>query len=886
MSFRMKLNGMFLGLLLAFMVISSLIIYFVSQHLIIDNVKLSNESELSINLETMEDSIYKSKEKFQLFMDDFQFTLDSDIQDDNTLLRKAFDFNSELRTFLYSNKEFKGIFLYQNQVLMGTSLANEVISYTDTMEERAAGQSIQEYLWTQLKEDWKYGQSDFFEENLFIAPLQDGAYMIAVLDYQKLIDQSDLGLIKLNAKNQVIYGDQQKIKELFNNHIIESVGPDSGAMVTSRFENQIVSIKNKQGDRYILLRDMSQIDRSIDRIVRNLVGYGLIIFIVFAAISHVATGWILKPVYDFIHKLKQVKGFEQRESIHRYIATYQEHSSAYKKLFLFFSMMIIPTLCMILISYHQFDRMIEENSRQDHIRIFKQTATNIENNLQSYHSYMRYLTLNGEFQELMMKENGDSLPRNREFADILIRKGIIDKSLSYISIYDADNRLVFSNAKNKPAMEPRQPLLVMKKEIKYLGNTVDKSNLFKYMGYIEFGINGVLDNQLHTNRMSAVILMNRDSGSGRFQTISSPIDHPYMEYMEAHIPDMTGEPIDHQYITVKGQKTLFSTIPIVMEQEKWNLGLFAPASWEEQQYIFILLYSFEVFCMLCIIIIASTLLGKRMTAPVRRAIHLMEAYPHDQSIRLRGTEHDFEFVVLAHNFNHMLSRLETLSMELMTKKNENLEMEKRINKLLFKALQSQIKPHFLQNIFTSILLLLKTGKPEEASMMLVATAKFLKTGLSGSRDLITLEEELEHVHNYVQLQSIRFERQLAFHVDVDAACYKVLLPKFIFQPLVENAIHHAMEKNRLLTVKISGAVDNKDLIIIIEDDGKGMDTEQLASTLITMNNKTQSIHCGLSNVHERLSLEFGEGYGLELKSVKGTGTQIRMKISLQKELEP
>ncbi|BFT74309.1 histidine kinase [Paenibacillus sp. P36] len=877
MSFRKKLNALFLGFMLAFMAISSFISYLVSKHLNISNMMLSNESELSINLETMDNAIYKSKEKFQLFMDDFHFYYDNAITDDNMLIKKAFDFNSELRTFLYSNREFKGLFLYQNQVLIGTSLADEVISYTDNMDEKAASQSINEYIWTQLKEDGKYGQSDFYEENLLIAPIQDGAYIIAILDYQKLLEQSDLKLIKINAKNQVVYGEQAKLEAVPDKPFMEL--PDSGAIHTSRYENHIVSIMNKQGDRYILWREISQVDRSINQIIWRLVGYGLMIFILFAVISHINSGLILRPVYDFISKLKQVKGFEERDSIHRYITTYKEHSSAYTKLFLFFSMIMIPTLCTILISYHYFVQIIEANTRQDHIQLFKQTAKNIENNLQSYHSYMRYLILNGEIQELMVKVNGESLPRTKEFADILIRKGIIDKSLSYISIYDANHRLVFSNSKNTPSVAPEQPLFVMKKEIKYLGSKVDKSNLFKYMGYIEFGINSVLDNQQHASGTSAVVLMNRKTGSENLQMISSPMDHPYTEYIRNHAKEMIGDPIDYKYITVKGVQTLFSTIPIV-DKEEWNLGLFVPVSWEEQHYIFILLYSFEIGCVLAIIIIISMLAGKRMTAPIRRAIHLMETYPQDQSIRLRETEHDFEFAVLAVTFNKMLSRLEGLSTELVRKENENLAMEKRINKLLFKALQSQINPHFLQNIFTSIMLLLRTGKSEEASSMLVATAKFLKSGLSGSRDLVTLEEELEHVHHYVQIQNIRFDRQLLFYAEVDKVYYKVLIPKFIFQPIVENAIHHAMEKNQLLSIKISSEMESGNLMIMIEDDGKGMDPDQLANTIQMMRNNKQSVHCGLSNVHERLNLEFGEAYGLEIKSVYGAGTQVRMKIIL------
>jgi sensor histidine kinase YesM len=878
MSFNMKLNVLFLGLMVIFMAISSLISYQVSQSLIIDNMKLSNESELSINLETMENSTYKSKEKFQLFIDDYNLSFDGTAEDNNTLLSNASDFNSELRTFLYTNKEFKGIFLYQNNILIGTSLTNEIISSVGSLDERSASQTLYQYLLAQLKEHWRDGQGDWLEENLLIELIKEGTYIIAVLDYQKLLEQSDLSLVKINKANQVIYGEEPKVQEFLKSNHTESL--DSGIIVTSRFDNQIVSVKNKNGDKYILLRDISQVARSFSEIVWKLVVYGSVIFIIFAVISRFKTKGILNPVYDFFQKLKQIKGFEEHQSIDSYISTYKGHSSVNKKLFMYFSMLIIPTICMTLISFYYFNRIIEENSRQNHIHIFKQTAKGIENKLQAYHSYMRYLSLNGEFQELMLKINGDASQWNQQFSDILVRKGIINKNLSYISIYNAYNQLVFSNTKNKLAVTSSQPMMVMKKEIKYLGNSVDKSSIFKYMGYIEFGINESFSNQQSMNSKSAVILMNQNA-DGQVQMISSPMDQPYAEYMNKHLPSMKNDSAEYKYLTVNGEKTLFSFIPI--DQGEWGAGLFAKTSWEEQRYIFILLYAIEIFCMLWIIIIVSTLLGKRMTAPIRRAIHLMEAYPGDQSIRFHGAEHDFEFVILAKNFNHMLSRLEAMSMELKTKENENFEMEQRINKLLFKALQSQINPHFLQNIFTSIMLLLKTEKTQKATEMLVATAKFLKTGLSGSRELITLEEELEHVNNYIKIQSIRFEKELAFKIEVDEMYVKTQIPKFILQPIVENAIHHAMVKNQLLTIRVSSQRENDDLIIIVEDDGKGMDQTQLRIAINNMNDKSQSIHCGLSNVHERISLEFGEAYGLEIESASGEGTRIKLKIILQSE---
>ncbi|MFD2117207.1 sensor histidine kinase [Paenibacillus yanchengensis] len=875
MLFRTKLNVLFVSLMIVFMVLSSSISYFVSKNIIVDNIKQLNENELLINIKSMESMINKSKDKFHLFLDDINFNTNFD----NNILISSNDFNSELRTFLYTNNEFKGVFLHHDNLLIGTSLVNEVISYTETVDNRSSTQTVEQFLLAQLKEDWKYRKEELFEESLFIVPIKENVFFIAVLDYQKLLDQGSLKLLKLNSNNDVIYGEQQNALAFVNNDKLQST--DSQLVETVKIENQIVSMKNGNSEKYVLMKDITHIDQSFQLIVKKVAGYGTLLFFMFFIFSQIKTRKILSPINDFIKILKQVKGYETHEPVNKYIANYQEHSSAYKKLFMYFFAIIVPTLVIISISYHYYSQVIEENSRGENIQLFKQSAKSIESNLQSYHSYMRYLILNKELQELMVQANDGSLKSNRAFSDLLIRKGIINKDLTYISIYDANNRLVFSNLKNKVSVASSQSMLIIKKEIKYLSSRADKANIFDYLGYIEFGVEGIYEHQQLANRTSSIIFMNERDEHGNYQMISSPINQHYTDYLRRNGLNTLSDSLEFEYISINGEKTLFSTINI--DKYDWKIAFFLPVSWEKQRYIFILQYALVVFSMLVIITIASILLGKSMTAPVRRAIHLMEQYPRDQSIRLFEDGHEFEFVILASKFNKLLSRLETLAIELKTKEQENVQMEKRVNKLLFKALQSQVNPHFLQNIFTSIMLLLKTGKLEEASDMLLATSKFLKTGLSGSRELVTVKEELEHVYNYVQIQNIRFENQLDFIIKVSELYHLVQIPKFILQPIVENAIHHALVKNQLLTISITCETTNEDLIIIIQDNGTGMTEIELDQTIQTMNNKSKSSHFGLSNVNERLSLEFGSNYGLEVSSIYGEGTQVKVKINMQLE---
>ena len=206
-------------------------------------------------------------------------------------------------------------------------------------------------------------------------------------------------------------------------------------------------------------------------------------------------------------------------------------------------------------------------------------------------------------------------------------------------------------------------------------------------------------------------------------------------------------------------------------------------------------------------------------------------------------------------------------------------MDKRINKLLLKALKSQINPHFLHNIFTSIVLLLKTGRIDKATDMLVSTADFLKTGLYGTEDLVQLEEEIKHAVSFVNIQNIRYNGQMQCTMEIDSVFKTCQVPKFILQPLIENAIHHGMKSSHTLHIQVKCMyTEENQLIIRIEDNGCGMTNEKLTSVISDMLNQTQTDHYGLSNVNERIQLEFGQSYGLTIYSHPDEGAVVEVHL--------
>ncbi|WP_168123335.1 histidine kinase [Paenibacillus sp. HB172176] len=890
-TFRAKLNGLFLLLMAVFMSLAALISFTVSKNVILRQMMTTNESELAVNVETLEKLTTKSEEKYRFFVDDFMQNFRG-IDDVNlAALKDTFEFYPDLSTFLYSNKEFQAIFLYQKYLLLGTSLQHELIAYTGELAPDASQEEATDFLLQNLQNSWRFDGDGLNHQRLIVQKTDKGVYMAAVLNEQALLEMNGLKLSKLDGNGRVLFGGDWPLASVR----LPQAGWN-GQTVTSVQDGDIVStLETVKGEWYAFVKSGDEADGRLHRIVVRLAWIGGVIYIGFTLLSLVLTRRMLRPIYDFIDRLRLVKGFEDREPLRSYMTTYEGHGTVYRKIFLYYGIIILPVMAMILLSFREFEGMTEADSRIDAMNLFQTTAQGIESDINAYDAYIQYLSLNREFQALAFAANRskDVDGLDAKFAELLMRKGVVDKRLNYIAVYDAGHRLLYSSANRAlPAEEEEQawrnskvevidvaerPLLRMKRSMRYLSSAADRSHAFEYLGDIEFGIEDVFTG---SEGSSATAVMLKEAG-GEPRLVERPVGVPDIGSLLQGFGAMGGETPGSAYIEGGGARQLLTMIP--MQEGSWTLGFVMPVSWGAELYKIVLLYMLEMIGMLGVLVLASNLLGRRMTAPIRRAIRVMERYTDDQSIRLEGKERDFEFTVLAGKFNLMLERLEDVSDELRTKEEENAEMDKRIIKLLLKALQAQVNPHFLQNIFTSILLQLRQGKTQEAAEMLVATAKFLKTGLYGTKDLVPLGEEAEHVRHYIGIQNIRFDRQLICLLKIDDSDLNRKVPKFILQPLVENAIHHAMRKDRPLTIRIGGRRDGTDYVLMVADDGLGMSGDALEEAVESMNSQYQTAHYGLSNVHERIVLEYGPGYGLTLESRAGEGTTITARLGSEGE---
>ena len=213
-----------------------------------------------------------------------------------------------------------------------------------------------------------------------------------------------------------------------------------------------------------------------------------------------------------------------------------------------------------------------------------------------------------------------------------------------------------------------------------------------------------------------------------------------------------------------------------------------------------------------------------------------------------------------------LSHLISTQMEI--SKVENLMSLVKYSEL--KALQSQINPHFLFNVLNTMASLIRTN-PEKAREVTIDLSRYLRYNLDNNVKSVELIKELNQIDNYIKIEKVRFGDKLNIIYDVDESLYNFQIPSLIIQPLVENSIKHGILKKRENgCVKVIVKKIDKDIEVVIEDDGVGIE-----QTVIDNLDKQIQENIGLKNVHQRLKLLYGEG--LNIKKLE-QGTRIKFKI--------
>jgi two-component system, LytTR family, sensor kinase len=190
-----------------------------------------------------------------------------------------------------------------------------------------------------------------------------------------------------------------------------------------------------------------------------------------------------------------------------------------------------------------------------------------------------------------------------------------------------------------------------------------------------------------------------------------------------------------------------------------------------------------------------------------------------------------------------------------------------------RALRAQISPHFIYNALSAISALVRTD-PERARELIEEFAEFVRYSVRAHGEYTTLAEELRSIDRYLLIERARFGDRLQVRLQVAPEVLPVVVPYLCLQPLVENAVQHGLAgKAGTGTVSIIASDAGSECLISVEDDGVGMDPDQLRRT-----DDSRSAHVGLTNVDDRLRSVFGPGCGLVVETAPGAGTKVSMRV--------
>ena len=230
----------------------------------------------------------------------------------------------------------------------------------------------------------------------------------------------------------------------------------------------------------------------------------------------------------------------------------------------------------------------------------------------------------------------------------------------------------------------------------------------------------------------------------------------------------------------------------------------------------------------------------------------------------------------------------TINLNIMAEKikeliDENIQEQKNLQKSEMKALQAQITPHFLYNTLDTIMWLAEGRQYDQVISVTRHFSSFFRTSLNKGREWTTVENEFEHIGNYLTIQKIRYRDILDFSISYDKTMKDKNMLKLLLQPLVENALYHGIKNKRgqgRLSVK--GWQEDGFLCFTVEDDGIGITEERLSDIKrqIGDNPDVSAVNdvYGLYNVNKRLALYYNNKANLEISSVYRKGTCVSFRL--------
>lgn len=600
----------------------------------------------------------------------------------------------------------------------------------------------------------------------------------------------------------------------------------------------------------------------------------------------------------------------------------------------FIAFIIVPMFVLGSVSYLTFQHINQEKYAEQTELTLKAIGRNINNMIKEANYFSDFwVTTKDSVESVEQSLNPDApiadpdgLPvtGNPEYDSLLEKERLQDKMLlTYpairsVTLYRNDGQTIdvsFNNVKPIPYARLKAdpiyaevirrngaPVWIGPNEDKRLTGEVDLFTQIRVLLDIDtLKSKGILVIRFQMNELSSIFtffssqgkldrryLLVNNGGTIVFDSLETLNGESLADYADVRSGiDLGSREYQSKTMYFQGQKSIVSVSDLQELQRlgvgEWKLISVTPWDYISRDMAVVLRWTVMIILASLACAIAFNLLFVRRTiAFIVRVVKAMRRVERgDLATQVPVVGND-ETTSLSKGFNSLVRRVSELL--------EDVKREqRRKRKAEMMLLQAQIKPHFLFNALESINILAIQNDGRKVSKMVQMLAKILRISIQ-QKEEIRIEQELEHLQSYLEIQKYRFNELFEYEIDVPKELFSERILKLTLQPLVENSIQHGFEGiDYMGRIRVTAKEEGVNIAFYVEDNGIGISEEQLArfadqgvTSLEDMYGESPETGerrgLGVGNVADRLRIHYGLSCGLMICSSPGHGTVIRCVI--------
>ena len=539
---------------------------------------------------------------------------------------------------------------------------------------------------------------------------------------------------------------------------------------------------------------------------------------------------------------------------------------------------LVPMTVLALYSHSRQSTMVRSSELEDMQSIMEQTKESIDSQTAVYASLLNYLTYSPDIEEIIKEKNIDNYTAYEKYTEIADPLLSVPKSY-----YDAIKRIqLFADSIQVEHEYTLVPLDKMQEEWWSEGLKDDVRIQWK-VDRTRGEVVAVRMTYAH-QKLNAVLCISLD-----YDKIFQPLTNILTDENGGIVADKDGNVLynktgltelklsdDNKKDTSQTADKLLSKISQTCtwtqtesEENDWVFYFYKSQDAISGSVRRLLLEEIPLIIACGFIILFLGLSFSRIfTRKIEELTKNMDQVNHGSREVTVSSDSEDEVGILINSFHNMMDEINRLIDEVYVNKIALKEYE-------LKALQAQINPHFLYNTLSMMNWMAIRSNQMEISKVTLALSTFYRTALSKGEDVVTVENCIQNMQAYLEIQLTMHDNNFTVDWDIDPTIKNEKMPKLLLQPVVENAIEHGIDEkedgDKKLFLSFRGNGD--DVEITVRDNGMGMPQEK-AETLVTY----QAKGYGLKNVNDRIRLLYGEKYGIQIFSAPDEGTTVVMRF--------